>query len=178
MRAASDHANWSYWNRRGFARWAHNPRFDIARLGGPRRMSGPALPTARGRRGYMQHLSGAHLGDPDPAEDGAAVPLDLLQEVVPAVSATIQSTQDPYRQAEILRARLARLEQRGAARWRIDRTRALLKAAERKIGLQAESQQSTREWRVLGKAGIGTGIAVGGALIVLLLALAGRAGRR
>jgi hypothetical protein len=90
------------------------------------------------------------------------------------VTAIVEGAGDPHKQALLWEQRLLSLEQAGfspssmpyrSAKARYD---AALQAA----GLEAEEEQSTREWRALGKAGIATGIVIGiGGLVLLGVAL-------
>lgn len=99
----------------------------------------------------------------------------LLQTIAPAVAAVVTDLQDPYKKAEVLRVRIARAKASGVApAWYIANLEAKLRAAERQLALEQSDIQSTSEWSTLGKVGLATGVAVGGALIILLLSGASR----
>ena len=108
-------------------------------------------------------------GADDPAPK--PTPGEVIQTLIPAAGALISQLQDPRRQAGVLRAKLHDAIARGDAR-QAAIFRAKYEAALHAISRQEEGETSTREWRGLGQAAILTGIGVGVALIVLLLAKA------
>lgn len=106
-------------------------------------------------------------GDPEPK---TPIPVsDIIATALPAIQTISEELSDPFRRAEVLEAKLANARARGAASARIRVLEAKLGAARRTTGLRMESEQSTRDWRMLGKTGVTVGIGVGVALIVLLL---------
>lgn len=101
----------------------------------------------------------------------------LIQEYAPMIAALAEATSDPYRQAAIAKERLTTFASMGIpeSHWLVRRTKAIYDAASRRVKIQEEGLQSTREWRGLGKAGIAVGIGAGLSLILLLVALTARA---
>lgn len=124
-----------------------------------------------GRFGYW--------GDEDPGSTSTVItkptPGEVIQTAIPAVSTLITSLQDPRRQAGVLRAKLQAAIARGDGR-QAAILRAKYEATIHQIALTREGEGATRQWRGLGQAAILTGIGVGFALIVLLLALARKKG--
>ncbi len=96
--------------------------------------------------------------------------------LVPLVADVVSSAQDPYQQAAVWRQRAAWYRSIGLEQ-RARTLEAKADAAERRLALELESEQSTREWRGLGKTGLIVGIGVGVSLIMLLLAGAVRVSR-
>jgi len=107
------------------------------------------------------------------ASGGSSQLATTIQELLPLVPQIIEATTDPYQRYEVLMARAKQLRAMGLeGRAQILEARA--RGAARKIGLRTEAEESTREWRSLGKTGVSIGIGVGGALMVLLLVMAFR----
>lgn len=92
-----------------------------------------------------------------------------VQQLVAGTVASFWLKTDPVRDAARLRAELETEIARGGSLERINELRWQLAAAERAVTVQREGEQSTREWRALGKlaASAGVLILVGGALYVL-----------
>jgi len=109
------------------------------------------------------------------SEEEASSQLDLAS-LVPLVADVVSSAQDPYQQAAVWRQRAAWYRSIGFEQ-RAKVLEAKAEAAERRFALELEAEQSTREWRGLGKTGLIVGIGVGVSLIVLLLAAAVRTTR-
>lgn len=105
--------------------------------------------------------------------------VSTLQQWAPVLQTAVEAASDPYRRVAILQERLVTLERMGISKsgalYR--RTQAELSAAQRKLTLQEESLESTREWRGLGKGAIGVGIFAGLSLTALLVILAARVRR-
>ena len=114
---------------------------------------------------------GAYGGDAAVAPQGAKGPVpvaDLVATLLPAVQLVTEELSDPYRKVEVLTAKLENARMKGASAGKLNLLEARLVAAQRAVGLRTESEQSTRDWRALGKAGIATGIGLGVALILLI----------
>jgi hypothetical protein len=125
----------------------------------------------------MRSTWGAAWGvDPEP--ESTTTPWDQYLTVgTQAISAGLESYQDPYRRLELAKARLSNARARGATPSRIRVLQAKVSAASAAVGVEAAEETSDREYRLLGKLSIITGIAAGGALIVLLLSGAKRVQR-
>jgi len=93
----------------------------------------------------------------------------FLEQVVPLIPAIIESTTDPYKRAEILQVKIAKLRARGASPYTIAKYEAKLRAAQRRVGEDEEFETEKEEWSFIGKAAAMTGIAVGVAVILRIL---------
>lgn len=111
--------------------------------------------------------------------EGSSDYTSYLQQLAPLVQAGVEAVSDPYQRVAILQQRLVTMQQIGlpANNWMVRRTQAQLQAAQRKLSIQEEGLQSTREWRGLGKAGIATAVVAGIGLTVLLGVLASAVSR-
>ena len=114
----------------------------------------------------------------DPEPEKTATPWDQYLTVgTQAISAGLESYQDPFRRLELAQARLENARARGATPGRIRILQAKVNAASAAVGIETAEETSDREYRLLGKIAIITGIAAGGALVVLLLSGAKRVQR-
>lgn len=102
------------------------------------------------------------------------------EQYAPLVTAVAEGVSDPHKQAMVWEQRMVTLQQMGvSADNPIYRSaQARYEAALRAVSSDLEEEQSTREWRALGKAGIATGIVVGIGLIVAVGVLVSRTGAR
>ena len=98
----------------------------------------------------------------------------MLKEYAPIARVALDQMTDATQQTEVLRARLKNLKRmrsrapvflRGPFTARIRIAQAKLKAAERRVGLQRESETAQRTYRVLGQTAI-----IGGVLAAFALA--------
>ena len=123
---------------------------------------------------------GSAWGDEDtvaPTTQNAAPWEQYLQTGAQALAVGLEAYQDPFRRYELAKARLENARVRGAGPGRIRVLEAKVRAAQANLGIETAEEQSDREYRMLGKLAIVTGIAAGGALIVLLLSASGRVRR-
>lgn len=130
----------------------------------------------------------------DPEDTGVGAPEttkeDVLQKLAPVISDTAAKLLDSSatENVEVLRAKIANHKRmmkyapegpmRDFYRNQISVLTAKLNAAKQAKNLEKEEQASVRTWRVLGYTVTGTGVAIGGGVVLLLLALARRANRR
>lgn len=103
--------------------------------------------------------------------------LQVLTTLAPVAADVIADLTDPYKQAEVLKVKIARAKAAGWSPYRISLLQAKLKAAVNQIAQQQLEQQSSTEWSALGKTGVSIGIVGGVALVGLLVALAIRVSR-
>lgn len=111
------------------------------------------------------------------AANTSARPLPVqqtLETLLPLVQTVTEGLNDPFRKVEVLRAKLENARARGASAAHINLLEAKLAAAERATGVRVEGEQSQRDWRLLGKVGVATGVGVGVALMLLLVSKAVR----
>ncbi len=100
-----------------------------------------------------------------------------LQAGTKALAVGIEAYEDPYRRLELAQARLANARARGASPSRVRVLEAKVRSAQTAVGIESAEETSDREYRLLGKLAIITGIVAGGALTVLLLSGAQRVRR-
>lgn len=108
----------------------------------------------------------------DAAESGTQGSKDLastLRALSPAITTVVDSVTDPYKRVKILKAKIKDAKRKGASASKIQRLQAKLEAAQHRLDIKNESLDSTRDWRMLGKAGIVTGIGIGAAIIFFIL---------
>ena len=99
-------------------------------------------------------------------------PVATLEQYAPLVQSVVESATDASRQTEVIRAQIANTKQlmrrqpwlRNMLQLRLRKLRARLRAAERRLEKQRESESSTRTFRALGQTGIVAGIVLVGAL--------------
>ena len=99
-------------------------------------------------------------------------PIATLEQYAPLVQSVVESATDASRQTEVIRAQIKNTKQmmrrqpwlRNVLQMRLRKLRARLKAAERRLEKQRESESSTRTFRALGQTGIVAGIIFLGAL--------------
>jgi hypothetical protein len=99
-------------------------------------------------------------------------PVATLEQYAPLVQSVVESATDASRQSEVLRAQIKNTKQlmrrqpwlRNVLQLRLRKLRARLRAAERRLEKQRESESSTRTFRALGQTGIVAGIVLVGAL--------------
>lgn len=102
-----------------------------------------------------------------------------LQAGKVALDVGLEAYKDPYRRLELAQARLANAKARGfSSPSRIRVLEAKVRAASVAVGVESAEETSDREYRLLGKLAIITGIVAGGAFTVLLLSGAQRVQRR
>jgi hypothetical protein len=99
---------------------------------------------------------------------------------VPLVESVVTSAvagKDAVQQIEVYKAQIKNTQQlmrrqpwlRGVLQMRLRKLRARLRAAERRIQIQQESESSTRTYRVLGQTGAVVAIFIGVAVIIRLV---------
>jgi hypothetical protein len=134
----------------------------------------------RASHGYLgyQGYGNAHYGNAD--TDTPEAESSSWEQYAPLVTAVVEGTSDPHKQALLWEQRLVTLQKAGfspeSAAYRSAEAR--YQAALRAAGMELEEEQSTREWRALGKAGIATGIVVGIGVLVALGVAIGRGGKK
>lgn len=112
------------------------------------------------------------------AEEPTAQWTSTLQTLAPIAASVISDLQDPYRQAELLKVKIARAKASGWSAYRVAALEAKLKAAEAQIAEDKADTASTQEWSTLGKLGVGVGILFGVALIGLVISASARVSRK
>lgn len=100
-----------------------------------------------------------------------------LQVGTQALTVGIEAYNDPHRRLELAQARLDNARGRGWSPARIRVLEGKVRAAQTAVGIENAEETSDREYRLLGKLAIVTGIVAGGALTVLLLSGAQRVRR-
>lgn len=103
------------------------------------------------------------------AEAASGTPTNLIP-VITGITAAVEALDDPYKRVAVLEAQLRDAIVRGKSAYTVDLLRSKLEAARVALAQEEAAQGSLAEWRALGKIGVGTGIAIG-AMIVLLLIL-------
>lgn len=106
------------------------------------------------------------------AESGTKGSQDLaetLKALSPAITTVVESVSDPYKRVQILEAKIKKAKRSGASASKLERLYAKLDAAKHRLSIKDEALDSTRDWRMLGKAGIVTGIGVGAAIIFFIM---------
>ena len=104
-------------------------------------------------------------------------PIATLEQYAPLVQSVVESATDASRQTEVIRAQIKNTKQmmrrqpwlRNVLQMRLRKLRARLKAAERRLEKQRESESSTRTFRALGQTGIVAGIIFLGALTLYVV---------
>ena len=104
-------------------------------------------------------------------------PVATLEQYAPLVQSVVESATDASRQSEVLRAQIQNTKQmmrrqpwlRNVLKMRLRKLRARLKAADRRLEKQQESESSTRTFRALGQTGIVFGIVFLGALTLYVV---------
>tara|TARA_R110000751_G_scaffold232613_1_gene333659 strand:+ start:64 stop:450 length:387 start_codon:yes stop_codon:yes gene_type:complete len=93
----------------------------------------------------------------------------MLREYAPVLRVGLEQVTDATRQQEVLRARISNLKDmrkrtpsflRPAISRRIKIAKAKLRAAERKVGLQRESEGAQRTYRALSQTAIAGGVVI------------------
>lgn len=111
----------------------------------------------------------ADAGAPMPGGISEATYLATLQTASPLLQSLAASLSDPVRRAALLRAELQNAAARGAPVATLLVIRAKLDAAERAAATRVTSEQSTQEYRTLGKVAAASGIVVAGSLAFYLI---------
>lgn len=102
----------------------------------------------------------------------------MLKEYAPILRVGLEQVTDPTRQQEVLRARIANLKDlrkrtpsilRPTINRRIKVAQAKLKAAERKVGLQRETESAQRTYRMLTQAAIASTVVIGFAVAAFVV---------
>jgi hypothetical protein len=91
-----------------------------------------------------------------------------LTALSPAITTVVEALTDPYKRVKILEAKIKKAKRSGASASKIQRLQAKLEAAKHRLSIKDEALESTRDWRMLGKAGIVTGIGIGAAIIFFI----------
>ena len=102
----------------------------------------------------------------------------MLREYAPLARTALEQVTDATKQEEVLRARIKNLKQarrkvpaflQGALTSRIRIAEAKLKAAERKVGLQRETETAQRTYRALTQTAMVGGVLIAAALTALVV---------
>jgi intergrase/recombinase len=102
----------------------------------------------------------------------------MLKEYAPILRVGLEQVTDATRQQEVLRARISNLRDlrkrspsllRPAINRRIKIAKAKLKAAERKVGLQRETESAQRTYRMLTQAAIAGGVVISFAVAAFVI---------
>lgn len=127
--------------------------------------------------------SSLSYGDSAPeasAEGGGESYATMIAPYVPLVESVVTSAvagKDAVQQIEVYRAQIQNTKQlmrrqpwlRGALQMRLRKLQARLRAAERRLEKQQESESSTRTYRVLGQTAAVVGVGIGLAIIIRLV---------
>jgi len=99
-----------------------------------------------------------------------------LATYAPLITAVVEGISDPHQQAMLWEQRLITLQSMGFSESSSVYRSALARyeAALRSAGLETEDEESTREWRSLGKAGVATGIVLGIGVLIAIGVVVGR----
>ena len=100
-----------------------------------------------------------------------------LEQYAPVIQSVVESATDASRQSEVIRAQIANTKQmmrrqpwlRGVLQMRLRKLQARLKAADRRLEKQQETESSVRTFRSLGQVGAVAGIGLLVALTVVAL---------
>lgn len=107
--------------------------------------------------------AGAAVGAAVQGQPGSLIP------IITGVTTAIDVLEDPYRRVAILEAQLRDALTRGRSAYEVDLIRGKLEAAKIALSTEESASRSLQDWRTLGKIGLGTGIAIGAAILLWIL---------